>query len=168
MLNCILCTFNKVRAAKWRLVPQGLWSLEHHLWAISSCWRRQWRLGARDGDTSPVGSGGYLDDHSRILRWQQLTRRGIKTGDPTLEDIGPLNARKKTGSRGATLTISWLTPWGLIIAPSGSDVGGYPDDRLGLVELLSPYFADGVKSVAQNLGGWGPIQPRGWRVGCVA
>jgi putative transposase len=114
---------------------QGLWPLEHHRWRFQALATRR-RLGPRDGDTSPVGAP-VPGTTARTLRWQHgLTEHKTAT---QREDLG-FDGNNKSKGRQWHILVDTL---GLIMAVVVTSAD--TDDRLGLVELLSQYFAAGVK-----------------------
>jgi putative transposase len=133
ILNGILYV-NKT-GCQWRLVPKefGHWSTIYGyfkrwrrdgVWArvmeTLRQWERQW-LGRQ-----PEPSAGSIDSQS------------IKTATQR-EDVG-FDGNKKIKGRKRHILVDTL---GLIMAVVVTDAG--TDDRLGLVVLLTQYFADGVK-----------------------
>jgi putative transposase len=120
---------------QWRLVPQefGHWSIIYGYfkrWRRDGVWARvmetlcQWER--RCLGRQPEPSAGSMDSQSSKTATQS-------------EDIG-CDGNKKIKGRTRHLLVGTL---GVIIAVVVTDAG--TDDRLGLVELLTQYFADGVK-----------------------
>jgi len=120
---------------QWRMVPRefGHWSTiygyfkrwrRNGVWADVMATLRQWER--RCLGRQPEPSAGSIDAHS------------IKTATQH-EDIG-FDGNKKIKGRKRHLLVDTL---GLIIAVVVTDAS--TDDRLGLVALLTEYFADGVK-----------------------
>jgi len=120
---------------QWRLVPKdfGHWSTIYGYfkrWRRDGVWARvmetlrQWER--RYLGRNPEPSAGSIDSQS------------IKTATQS-EDIG-FDGHKKIKGRKRHLLVDTL---GLIIAVVVTSAD--TDDRLGLVELLSQYFAEGVK-----------------------
>ena len=120
---------------QWRLVPKefGHWNTIYGyfkrwrrdgVWARVMATLRQWER--RCLGRKPEPSAGSIDSQS------------IKTATQN-EDIG-FDGHKKIKGRKRHILVDTL---GLIIAVVVTDAG--TDDRLGLVELLAQYFADGVK-----------------------
>jgi putative transposase len=133
MLNGIL-SLNKT-GCQWRLLPPefGNWSTIYGYckrWRRAGVWAevmetlRQWER--RCLGRLPEPSAGSIDAQS------------IKTATQS-EDIG-FDGNKKIKGRKRHLLVDTL---GLIIAVVVTDAS--TDDRLGLVDVLSAYFADGVK-----------------------
>ena len=133
MLNGIL--YLNQTGCQWRLVPKefGHWSTIYGYvkrWRRDGVWARvmetlrQWER--RSLGRQPEPSAGSIDSQS------------IKTATQS-EDIG-FDGNKKLKGRKRHILVGTL---GLIIAVvvTSADTA----DRLGLVELLSQYFADGVK-----------------------
>ena len=142
---------------QWRLVPQefGHWSTIYGYfkrWRRDGVWARlmetlrQWER--RCLGRKPEPSAGSIDSQS------------IKTATQN-EDIG-FDGNKKITGRKRHILVDTL---GLIIAVVVADAG--MDDRLGLVELLTQYFADGVKRLRKI---WvDGAYPAAWlENGCVA
>ena len=132
MFNGILY-LNKT-GCQWRMLPQefGNWSTISGYckrWRRAGVWARvmetlrQWER--RCLGRQPEPSAGSIDSQS------------IKTATQS-EDIG-FDGNKKIKGRKRHLLVDTL---GVIIAVVVTDAS--TDDRLGLVELLSAYFADGV------------------------
>jgi putative transposase len=120
---------------QWRLVPQefGHWSTidgyckrwrRDGVWARLMETLRQWER--RCLGRKPEPSAGSMDSQS------------LKTATQS-EDIG-FDGHKKIKGRKRPILVDTL---GLIMAVVVTEAG--MDDRLGLVELLTQYFADGVK-----------------------
>jgi putative transposase len=120
---------------QWRLVPKdfGHWSTIYGYfkrWRCEGVWARvmgtlrQWER--RYVGRNPEPSAGSIDSQS------------IKTATQN-EDIG-FDGNKKIKGRKRHILVDTL---GLIMAVVVTSAD--TDDRLGLVELLSQYFADGVK-----------------------
>jgi putative transposase len=120
---------------QWRLVPKefGHWSTIYGYfkrWRRDGVWARvmetlrQWER--RCLGRKPEPSAGSIDSQS------------IKTATQN-EDIG-FDGNKKIKGRKRHILVDTL---GLIIAVVVTDAG--TDDRLGLVTLLTQYFADEVK-----------------------
>ncbi len=133
VLNGILY-LNKT-GCQWRLIPKefGQWSTiygyfkrwrQEGLWARMMEALRQLERGLQGRKPEP--SAGSIDSQS------------IKTATQH-EDIG-YDGNKKIKGRKRHILVDTL---GLIIGVVVSDAG--MDDRQGLVELLTAYFADGVK-----------------------
>ena len=133
ILNGILY-LNKT-GCQWRMIPKdfGNWST---IYGYFTRWRRHgiWaslmealrRFERRCEGRNPEPSAGSIDSQS------------IKTATPH-EDIG-FDGNKRIKGRKRHL---WVDTLGLIIAVVVTDAS--TDDRQGLVELLTAYFADGVK-----------------------
>jgi putative transposase len=133
MLNGILY-LNKT-GCQWRLVPKefGHWSTIYSYfkrWRRDGVWARVMEVLRQEErrylGRPPEPSAGSIDSQS------------IKTATQS-EDIG-FDGNKKIKGRKRHILVDTL---GLIIAVVVTSAD--TDDRLGLVELLSQYFADGVK-----------------------
>lgn len=133
ILNGILY-LNKT-GCQWRMIPKdfGNWSTiygyfkrwrRHGIWA--SLMEALRRFERRCEGRNPEPSAGSMDSQS------------IKTATQH-EDIG-FDGNKRIKGRKRHI---WVDTLGLIIAVVVTDAS--TDDRQGLVELLSAYFADGVK-----------------------
>ena len=132
-LNGILY-LNKT-GCQWRLIPKefGHWSTIYGYfkrWRRDGIWARLMealrQLERRLQGRHPEPSAGSIDSQS------------IKTATQS-EDIG-WEGHKKIKGRKRHLLVDTL---GLIIGVVVTDAG--TDDRWGLVDLLTEYFADGVK-----------------------
>ena len=133
MLNGILY-LNKT-GCQWRLVPKefGHWSTIYSYfkrWRRDGVWARVMEVLRQEErrylGRQPEPSAGSIDSQS------------IKTATQS-EDIG-FDGNKKIKGRKRHILVDTL---GLIIAVVVTSAD--TDDRLGFVELLSQYFADGVK-----------------------
>jgi putative transposase len=120
---------------QWRMLPPtfGNWSTIYGYckrWRRDGMWARLMealrQLERHCSGRKPEPSAGSIDSQS------------IKTATQS-EDIG-FDGNKKSKGRKRHLLVDTL---GLILAVVVTDAG--TDDRLGLVELLTQYFADGVK-----------------------
>ncbi len=120
---------------QWRMMPKeyGNWSTIYGYfkrWRLAGVWARmmetlrQWER--RSEGRQPEPSAGSIDSQSIKASTQH-------------EDIG-YDGNKKIKGRKRHILVDTL---GLIITVVVTDAG--TDDRVGLVELLTAYFADGTK-----------------------
>jgi putative transposase len=133
MLNGILY-LNKT-GCQWRLVPK-----EFGHWSTIYSYFKRWR---RDGVWAHVMEVLRQEERRYLGRPPEpsagsIDSQSIKTATQS-EDIG-FDGNKKIKGRKRHILVDTL---GLIIAVVVTSAD--TDDRLGLVELLSQYFADGVK-----------------------